>query len=61
MSDLGWKKVDFQDFIDEFSKIIIVNNSPNLLYSKKDKEHEALNSLISLFFLTGSLFIFVSQ
>ena len=60
MSDLDWKKVDFQDFIDEFSKKIIVNNSPHLLFSKKDKEHEALNSLIFFFFLTGGLFIFVS-
>ena len=60
MSDSDWKKVNFQDFIDEFSKKIIVDSSPSFLYSKKDKEHEALNSLIAFFFLTGSLFIFVS-
>ncbi|MHA1486447.1 MAG: hypothetical protein ACTSSC_04680, partial [Promethearchaeota archaeon] len=60
MSDSDWKKVNFQDFIDEFSKKIIVDSSPSLLYSKKDKEHEALNSLIAFFFLTGGLFIFVS-
>jgi len=60
MSNSDWKKVDFQDFINEFSKKIIVDSSPRLLYSKKDKEHEALNSLIVFFFLTGGLFIFVS-
>ncbi len=60
MSVSEWNKVDFQDFIDRFSKKIIVDNAPALLYSKKDKEHEALNSLIIFFFLTGGLFIFIS-
>jgi len=60
MSVSEWNKVDFQDFIERFSKKIIVDNAPALLYSKKDKEHEALNSLITFFFLTGGLFIFIS-
>ncbi len=60
MSNTEWNKVDFQTFIDEFSKTVIVDNAPTMLYSKKDKEHEALNSLITFFFLTGGLFIFVS-
>ncbi|NVM17697.1 MAG: hypothetical protein HWN80_08270 [Candidatus Lokiarchaeota archaeon] len=60
MSNSEWNKVDFQTFIDEFSKRVIVENAPTILYSKKDKEHEALNSLITFFFLTGGLFIFIS-
>ena len=60
MSISEWNKVDFQDFIDRFSKKIIVDNAPALLYSRNDKEHEALNSYITSFFLTGGLFIFVS-
>lgn len=60
MSNSEWNKVDFQTFIDKFSKKVIVENAPIILYSKKDKEHEALNSLITFFFLTGGLFIFIS-
>ena len=60
MSVSEWNKVDFQDFIDRFSKKIIVDNAPALLYSRNDKEHEALNSYITFFFLTGGLFIFIS-
>jgi len=60
MSNSEWKKVDFQTFIDKFSKKVIIDNAPIILYSKKDKEHEALNSLIAFFFLTGGLFIFIS-
>ena len=60
MSNSEWNKVDFQTFIDNFSKNVIIDNAPIILYSKKDKEHEALNSLITFFFLTGGLFIFIS-
>jgi hypothetical protein len=60
MSNSDWNKVDFQTFINDFSKDIIVDNAPTILYSKKDKEHEALNLLITFFFLTGGLFIFIS-
>ncbi len=60
MSNSEWNKVDFQTFIDEFSKKVIVDNAPIILFSKKDKEHEALNSLITFFFLTGGLFIFIA-
>jgi len=60
MSNSEWNKVDFQTFIDRFSKKIIIENAPALLYSKKDKEHEALNLLIMFFFLTGGLSIFIS-
>jgi len=60
MSNSEWNKVDFQAFIDEFSKNVIVDNAPVILYSKKDKEYEAINSLIAFFFLTGGLLIFIS-
>ena len=60
MSNSDWNKVDFQTFINDFSKEVIVDNAPTILYSKKDKEHEALNLLITFFFLTGGLFIFIS-
>jgi len=60
MSNSEWNKEDFQTFIDNFSKNVIVETAPVMLYSKKDKEHESLNSLITFFFLTGGLFIFIS-
>ncbi|MFX0048033.1 MAG: hypothetical protein ACFE8G_07675 [Candidatus Hermodarchaeota archaeon] len=60
MSNSEWKKVDFQTFINKFNKNVVVDNAPIILYSKKDKEHESLNSLITFFFLTGGLFIFIA-
>jgi len=57
MSISEWNKVDFQDFIDRFSKKIIVDNAPALLYSRNDKEHEALNSYITWLFIFISLSI----
>jgi len=60
MSNSEWNKVDFQHFIDEFGYELIVNNAPTILYSKKDKEHEAYNSLIAFFFITGGLLIYIS-
>ena len=60
MSNSEWNKVDFQTFIDKFNKKVIIDSAPIILYSKKDKEHEALNSLITFFFLTGGLLIFTS-
>ncbi|NVM44233.1 MAG: hypothetical protein HWN79_04895 [Candidatus Lokiarchaeota archaeon] len=60
MSNSEWNQVDFQTFIDKFSEKVIIDNAPTILYSKKDKEHEALNSLIMFFFLTGGLLIFIS-
>jgi hypothetical protein len=60
MSNSEWDKLDFQAFIDKVDDKVIIDNAPTILYSKKDKEHEALNLLISFFFLTGGLFIFIS-
>jgi hypothetical protein len=59
MSNSEWNKVDFQTFIDKYNKKVIIDNAPIILYSKKDKEHEALTSLIAFFFLTGGLCIFI--
>ena len=60
MSNSNWDKVEFQDFINNYSKKIIVDNAPVILFTKKDKEHEAYNSLIGFFFITGGLFIFIA-
>ncbi|UCD02422.1 MAG: hypothetical protein JSV23_05270 [Promethearchaeota archaeon] len=60
MSDFEWSKVDFHQFINEYGKEIIVENAPTILYSKKDKEHEAYNSLIAFFFIAGFLLIYIA-
>ncbi len=60
MSSSEWNKVDFNQFINEFDYELIVNNAPTILYSKKDKEHEAYNSLIAFFFIAGGLLIYIS-
>ncbi len=60
MSESGWNQVEFQQFINQFGKEFIVESAPVLLYSKKDKEHEASNSLIAVFLITGALFIFIA-
>ncbi|KKL73303.1 hypothetical protein LCGC14_2076260 [marine sediment metagenome] len=60
MSDFKWIQVDFQQFINQFGKDLIIENAPVILYSKKDKEHEAYNSLIAFFLITGGLFIFIA-
>ncbi len=60
MSVSEWNKVDFQQFINEFGKDIVIKNSPVILYSKKDKEHEAYNSQIAFFFIAGALLIYIA-
>ncbi|MFX1312385.1 MAG: hypothetical protein ACFFHD_07210 [Promethearchaeota archaeon] len=60
MPDIDWEKVEFQHFINEYSKNIIIKNAPEILYSKRDKEHEAYNSLIAFFFITGIIFIYIA-
>ncbi|MFX1270013.1 MAG: hypothetical protein ACFFAK_18795 [Promethearchaeota archaeon] len=60
MSDSEWYKVDFQDFINKFSKNIVIDTAPTILYSKKDKEHEAYNALIAFFFISGFLLIYIA-
>jgi hypothetical protein len=60
MSNSEWNKVDFQQFLNEYSKDLVIKNAPTLLYSKKDKEHEAYNSLIAFFFIAGFLLIYIA-
>lgn len=60
MSNSEWSKVDFQMFIDEYGKDLVIENAPVILYSKKDKEHEAYNSLIAFFFIAGFLLIYIA-
>jgi len=60
MSDSEWTKVDFQQFLNKYGKEIIIKNAPTILYSKKDKEHEAYNSLIAFFFIAGFLLIYIA-
>jgi len=60
MFDSGWKRIDFQSFINNYDKDIVVKSAPTFLYSKKDKEHEAYNSLIGFFFILGFMFIYIA-
>ncbi|MFW9783103.1 MAG: hypothetical protein ACFFFB_12545 [Candidatus Heimdallarchaeota archaeon] len=60
MSDSEWSKIHFQQFLNEFGNDIVVNTAPTILYSKRDKEHEAYNSLIGFFFITGVLLIYIA-
>lgn len=60
MSEFEWSQVDFQQFINQFGKEFVIGSAPVLLYSKKDKEHVAYNSLIAVFLITGVLFIFIA-
>jgi hypothetical protein len=55
-----WSKIDFQFFVDNYSKDMVIDTAPIFLYSKKDKEHEAYNSLIAFFFVVGFLFIYIA-
>jgi len=60
MSDSEWNKVDYDKFVKTFGNEIIVEYAPIILYSKKDKEHEAFTSLIAFFFITGGLLIYIA-
>ncbi|MFX1279342.1 MAG: hypothetical protein ACFFA3_07985 [Promethearchaeota archaeon] len=60
MSDSDWSKISFQQFLNEYNDALLVDTAPTLLYSKKDKEPEAYNSLIAFFFITGGLLIYIS-
>lgn len=60
MSNSEWHIVDFQDFINKFNTNIVIEMAPTILYSRKDKEPEAYNSLIAFFFITGFLLIYIS-
>ncbi len=60
MSQTDWSPVNLKQFISEFSAEQLVKHAPKILYSKKDKEHEAYNSLILFFFVAGGLLIYIS-
>jgi hypothetical protein len=60
MSNSEWNKVEFQEFVNEYGKDIVIENAPVIIYSKKDKEHEAYNSLIAFFFTAGFLLIYIA-
>ncbi|MFX1501536.1 MAG: hypothetical protein ACFFDH_11290, partial [Promethearchaeota archaeon] len=60
MTNSEWSKVDFQQFLNKYGKNIIIENAPTILYSKKDKEHEAYNALIAFFFIAGFLLIYIA-
>jgi hypothetical protein len=60
MSDSDWSKIDFQQFVNEFGNEVLVDMAPVILYSKKDKEHEAYNSLIAFFFIAGGALIYIA-
>ncbi len=60
MSDSDWSKIDFQQFINEYGNEILVYKAPIILYPKKDKEHEAYNSLIAFFFIAGGALIYIA-
>lgn len=60
MSISEWEKVDFQQFVNNFGTNLIIENAPAILYSKKEKEHEAYNSLIAFFFVAAGLCIYSS-
>ncbi|MHA2180277.1 MAG: hypothetical protein ACXAAH_02505 [Promethearchaeota archaeon] len=60
MSESEWNKVEYDQFLKDFGNDIIVKYAPPILYSKKDKEHEAFNSLIAFFFIAGGLLIYIA-
>ncbi len=60
MSDSDWIKIEFQKFINKYGKDIVINNAPVILYSKRDKEHEAYTSLVAFFFIAGFLLIYIA-
>ena len=60
MSKAEWKKVEFQQFVDNFGIDLIIENAPHLLYPKKDIQHEAYNSLIAFFLVAAALCIYMS-
>jgi len=55
-----WTQVEFQDFINQYDKKLVIDYAPTIMHSKKDKEHEAFKSLISLLFILGFLLIYIA-
>jgi len=55
-----WEKIDFDKFAEEYGIDLLIKNAPTILYPKKDKEHEALNSLIAFLFLAGGICAYIA-
>lgn len=60
MLNAEWTRVKFKDFLNDHGSDFIVKHAPAILYSKKDKEHEASNSLIAFFLVTSGILIYTS-
>jgi hypothetical protein len=60
MEAIEWKKVDFQDFINKVGASPIIENAPIILYTRKDKEHAAFNTLIAFFIVAAILCVYIS-
>jgi hypothetical protein len=60
MSNTHWKKIDIQKVMKTIGIQLILENAPPLLYSKKDKEHTAYNSLIAFLLITAGICFYVS-
>jgi len=59
-TDFKWIRVDFQDFINNYNKDVVLELAPTILHSKKDKEHESFGSLVAFFLVVGSCLIYVA-
>ena len=57
MSNSQWSKIDFQQFANEFSDDILINNAPTILYSKKDKAIEFIKREKYLFIFLAWCFL----
>lgn len=60
MSTIEWEKIEPNQFIERFGIKSVVKYSPHLLYSKKDKEHEAITSLVLFFVIAGAMLIYIA-
>jgi len=60
MANSEWEKVEFQEFVNTCGINHVVKNAPSLLYSKKDREHKEIYSLIAFMIIAGSLSLYMS-
>lgn len=60
MTDSEWERVDFQQFVNEYKVDPVIENAPNILYSKKDKEHEDYKSLRAFILIAIGLIFYIS-
>ncbi|GAI91916.1 unnamed protein product [marine sediment metagenome] len=60
MSHSDWIKIEFQEFVNKFNIELVIQKAPKILYSKKDKEHVAENSLIAAILIAGLSLIYIA-